>query len=336
MEDSSYKFQKLKGSSNWEIWSLRASAVLAQRGYIEAMTPATKTQPEAPNTNQTNLDAAQLAALNATQQAYQEQLEQYQQYTQKRQAQSFQAASLIRLMIEDGPLLQTRNINDAEQLWNRLMVLYQPSGFSSEFLISRELFSTTLGGCKGSIEDYLTRIRQLTDELSARNLAIPNKVIAAYTLSNLGPEWENTVAIISQTYRSQNGDIDLTALFSQLIDESRRRKALYHLDEMVMTTQNRPIRPKCPHCRMTNHTAEKCWIKHPHLRPKKAKKPQKGDQLVNNQLAYRDQSESRDQPVYMAEEEQEIALHSSTPEDIGTWYLDSAATSHISAYKGLF
>jgi hypothetical protein len=121
-------------------------------------------------------------------------------------------------------------------LWKHLQALYLPNGFSSEFLISRDLFSTTLSGCKGSIEDYLTRIRRLTDQLSAKNLAIPNKVIAAYTLSNLGPQWENTVAIISQAYRSQSGDIDLLALSSQLLDESRRREAIQPPDEMVMTT----------------------------------------------------------------------------------------------------
>jgi hypothetical protein len=232
-------------------------------------------------------------------------------------------------MLEDGPLLQTRNFNDSLLLWKQLEALYQPKGFSSEFLISRDLFSTTLTGCKGSIEDYLTRIRRLTDELAAKDLAIPNKVIAAYTLSNLGPGWENTVAIISQTYRSQPGDIDLLALSSQLIDESRRREAIQSPDEMVMTTQarpNKPIRPLCPHCKKGGHQPEKCWFKHTQPQPRKAKSE-----------PYRAQNNQPDIPtreVYIAEEE--IALHSSIPEDIGTWYLDSAATSHISAYKSLF
>jgi hypothetical protein len=230
-------------------------------------------------------------------------------------------------MLEDGPLLLTKNFNDSMLLWEQLQALYQTNGFSSEFLISRDLFSTTLAGCKGSIEDYLNRIRRLTDELAARNLAIPNKVIAAYTLSNLGPEWENTVAIISQTFRSQQGDIDLLALFSQLIDESRRRQALHYPVEMVMTSQARPkkpIRPTCYHCNKVGHKADKCWIKHPHLQ---AKKP--------NTEPYKARDQQRPaKEVYIAEEE--IALHSSIPEDIGTWYLDSAATSHISAYKGLF
>jgi LTR polyprotein gag-polypeptide-like protein len=314
MDSSSYKFPKLKGSVNWDIWSIRASAVLTQKGYIEVMGLATGPPTQPATLDLKSTDPEQVKAC----QAYQALQREYQTYLANREIQSYQAASLIRLMLEDGPLLQTRNINDVYTLWVRLQALYEPTGFSSEFLLSRELFSTTLARCNGSIEAYLTKIRRLTDELAAKQLTIPNKVIAAYTLSNLGPEWENTVAIISQTYRSQNGDIDLIALFSQLADESRRRQAQIQPDEMAMTAQNRLQRPKCPHCKKGRHPPKKCWVKYPHLMPKEAKEPQKEPQ----------------KEAYIAEEE--IALHSSISEDIGTWYLDSAATSHISAYKGLF
>ena len=117
--------------------------------------------------------------------------------TAQRQEQSLKAAALIRLALDDGPLLQTRHFTDAIGLWNALKSLYEPKGFSSEFLICKELFSTTLAKCGHSIEAYLTKVKRLTDDLTARNLTIPNKVIAAYILNNLSPEYENTIAIIS-------------------------------------------------------------------------------------------------------------------------------------------
>jgi hypothetical protein len=101
---------------------------------------------------------------------------------------------------------------------------------------------------------------------------------------------------------------------------------------MVMTTQARPIKPirptkpKCSYCKKTGHTADKCWKKHPHLDPQKQAKTE-----LNTA---RNQPDRPSREAYVAEEE--IALHSSIPEHIGTWYLDSAATSHISAYKELF
>ena len=331
MDSSSLKFPKLKGSTNWDIWSLRASAALTQKGYIDVMRPSNNIPPLQPALQAVQGDIDQQAQIqqanSEAQNTYQVQYRAYEAYNAQRETQSYQAAALIRLLLEDGPLLQTRNINDALQLWNRLEALYEPKGFSSEFLTSRELFTTTLTRCNGSIEAYLTRIKRLTDELAARKLPIPSKVIAAYTLSNLGPEWENTVAIISQSYRTHEGpEIDLVALFGQLVDESRRRQARDPSDEMVMATQAKPSKAKCPHCKKGGHPPEKCWFKNLHLRSRKgnAVPQRRGEQLDNGTTK-----------AYITEEE-EIILHSTIPESIGTWYLDSAATSHISAYKDLF
>jgi gag-polypeptide of LTR copia-type len=194
MDTTSYKFPKLKGSSNYDLWSIRAQAFIVDRGHYKAVT---------------SLDSSE--------------------------EEKIKICATLRLLLEDEPLIQTKNINDPATLWQRLKTLYGSTGFSSEFLISKELFSTTLSQ-SGSIEAYLTQIVRLTNELQARNLAIPNKVIAAYALSNLTPEWENTVAIISQSYRNQKEDIDLAQLFGQLIDEGRRRQARIADTEMAMTS----------------------------------------------------------------------------------------------------
>src|SRR5882757_10091679 len=57
---------------------------------------------------------------------------------------SLKASAIIRLSLEDGPLIQVKGITDAIIIWNRLRTLYEPKGFSSEFLLSKELFLTTL------------------------------------------------------------------------------------------------------------------------------------------------------------------------------------------------
>ena len=43
---------------------------------------------------------------------------------------STKAASIIRLALEDGPLIQTRGIDSATVLWDTLKALYEPQGFS--------------------------------------------------------------------------------------------------------------------------------------------------------------------------------------------------------------
>lgn len=237
------KFPKLKGSTNYEIWSIRMEAVLTEKDYLDVMTSIDLSQYH---------DEAIVKELLA-----------------KRSERSYRAAAIIRLSLEDGPLIQTRGINDALTLWERLKALYEPKGFSSEFLISKELFNTTLAKSGNSMESYLTTVKRLTDDLATRNLAIPNKVIAAYTLNNLTAEYENTVAVISQTYRLETGEIDLTMLFSQLVDESRRISAKEPTEMALNTTGNqstdknssvkrkkRAIR--CYKCSGLGHIAKEC------------------------------------------------------------------------------
>jgi len=240
---------------------------------------------------------------------------------------SLKASAIIRLSLEDGPLIQVKGITDAIIIWNRLRTLYEPKGFSSEFLLSKELFSTTLAKQGYSMEGYLTRITRLTSDLAARGLIIPNKVIAAYTLSNLSSEYEYTVAIISQSFRGipTSQDIDLIELFGQLVDESRRQKGK-EPQEVAMASGTKPINAtskKCSFCHKGGHSVEKCWKKHPE------QKPQKG------QLAKGSGSKQNEEISLNTEEEYALSSFSDYMNP-STWLLDSGASRHITAYKENF
>ena len=88
------------------------------------------------------------------------------------------ALANIRLIIKDGPLLQIRHSETALEAWKLLKNLYSPKGFSLEFLIYKELFKTTLSKYS-SIEEYLNKVKQLTDQLKAKGIELPNQVIIA-------------------------------------------------------------------------------------------------------------------------------------------------------------
>ena len=302
MGDSILKISRLQGSSNWELWAIRMEAVLTEKGYYNVMIPATEPIAE-----------ADLILRNDR---------------------AKRALAYIRLALSDGPLLQTRNIIDPCILWNTLKTLYEPKGFSSEFLLCKQLFETTLAKTGNSIENYINRIKRLTDDLSARNIEIPTKVIAAWTLNNLTPEFESTVAMISQQFRNSQSEIVLDNLFAHLIDESRRLKSK-EPDEMALTSQKSEYRnnqksdanksnKKCKYCKKSGHFESDCWKKYPDLTPDWAKvktgaKPNTG----NN-----------------ATEKDEITLISQNHAMISTnqneWILDSAATSHICAERTMF
>ena len=314
--DSVFKIPKLKGSTNYDIWAIRIKALLTEKDFYHVFT----------------VDIPQ--------------------NTSEYQQASVKASAIIRLTLEDSPLVQTQYIEDANQLWNQLKTLYEPRGFSSEFLICRELFNTTLSKCNNSMEAYLTKIRRYTDQLMAKNLTIPAKVIAAYTLSNLTPEYEATVAIISQSLRTSTTDVDLLQLFGQLVDESRRVKYRDENTEMAMPlTKNKAKNDsKCAHCSKLGHTEEKCWKKYPELKKirilaknsqKQTRKPQLKDQYQDNdgELALTTWTNTLNQsiptlkPTVNSETSRLLGLAVNDP---GVWYLDSGATTHICANKALF
>jgi hypothetical protein len=105
-------------------------AVLTEKGYYDVMTPTDGMELDNPTPEQ---HAASL----------------------KRQTRAKKAIAYIRLALSDGPLLQTRNITDPYLLWSKLKALYELKGFSSEFLIYKELFETTLSRLGNFIKNYL-------------------------------------------------------------------------------------------------------------------------------------------------------------------------------------
>jgi hypothetical protein len=305
-DNSLFRFPRLKGSQNWEFWALRMEAYIIDKGYESALYPVVPYD-----------------ELTGTKQDYEV-------YLRDRETKSLKASALIRLAVEDGPLIQLKGLKSAIAIWDRLKDLYEPKGFSSEFLVCKELFSTTLARCGNSIETYLNRIKRLSDELASRNLAIPSKVIVAYALNNLTREYEHTVAIITQNLRTNSDkEVELNAIFSYLIDEARRLKSL-EPQEMAMSTntKNTQKKPKCSYCKKPGHTPEKCWKKNPHLKPKKAKNSEKPQEQPEQALITQEKGQ-------LAKNE-EFALLTTDVYDQNTWILDSGTSKHICAYKALF
>ena len=102
--------------------------------------------------------------------------------------------------------------------------LYSSKGFSSEFLIFKEFFDTTLASYSNQIELYTNILKRLSNDLLARKLEIPKKLIIAWALNHLTPEYDNFVSNITQSLRLEidQNRLNLESLFSNLIDESRR------------------------------------------------------------------------------------------------------------------
>ena len=127
MADTIFKIPKLKGSSNYEIWAIKIEAILIKEGFFRFL-------------SNRNLELNEEA---------------------------IKATSLIRLSLEDGPLLQTKNITNPYELWESLKNLYMAKGFSSNFILCKELINTTLTKSK-DIESYIYNFKKLINNLASK------------------------------------------------------------------------------------------------------------------------------------------------------------------------
>lgn len=166
MSDStSYKIPKLKGSSNYDIWALRIAAILSEKDLEFVMK------------NQDLGDDLEL------------------------EKQNNKACAIIKLSLEDGPLIQTQYITSSFLLWTRLEELYLSKGFSSDYLLSRELINNTLANNNNNLEVYVNNFRRTLNQLEAKKIKLPIKFTVALLLNNLNKNYENIVAIITQNIR---------------------------------------------------------------------------------------------------------------------------------------
>jgi len=243
MEGNKVTIPKLLGQSNYELWSLRMRAILVEKNlgsFILNTLPITAT---------TTIE--EKVALETS---------------------SNRTLALIQLSLADGPLLQVRNITTPIETWITLKNLYSPKGFSSEFLLYKELQSTTLS-TSNNIEDYLNTIKRIIDDLTSRDIILPSRIILAHILNNLTPDFENFTATITQNLRLNN-TLDLETLYSNLIDESKRLEDKENITTTLNTRNTRDTRNTsntsyrvCPHCSRSGHSKDKCWSKYPDKRP---------------------------------------------------------------------
>jgi len=90
------------------------------------------------------------------------------------------------------------------------------------------------------MEEYLNKVKQLTDQLKAKGIELPSQVIVAWVLNNLTSPYEGFVTMVTQSYRTNSSTINLENLFSNLLDESRRQVSKDQEIALVTGSRRRP------------------------------------------------------------------------------------------------
>lgn len=189
--------------------------------------------------------------------------------TEENYAKSVDALAEIRLLLEDGPLLQVKHLTTAKQAWDFLKNHFNSSGFTSDFLLLRELLEGSYLALP--MEDYLNKLKEITDELSAREISLPEPFIIAFLLHNLGEEYSNYTTSVIQALRSNPKSYNFESLSASLLDESKRlettKDIIGHLRTKKPWKKNKRAL-KCSYCKLPGHLDKDCYFLHPNKAPK--------------------------------------------------------------------
>jgi hypothetical protein len=193
MADTVFKIPKLKGSQNFDIWSLRIESIITKEGFLDFILEDYSSSEQYREQKANLVEPTKLTELDVR---------------------ASKVTSLIRLSLEDGPLLQTRFIKNPYTLYNTLKNLYCAQGFNSEFILSKELINTTINTYKGNLELYINAFKRILNNLEAKGINLPSNFTAALLLNNLNKDYEYIVTIITQTIRVNNSAINIDSLIA--------------------------------------------------------------------------------------------------------------------------
>ena len=237
---------KLKGSQNYIPWSIRARATLIKEDLISAIKEDTSLVDEKVNEK---------------------------------------ALAWIQLLCEDGPILYIKDISSAKEAWDKLQDLYNPKGFTTEFLVLREFFNSSLED-HNSMEEYLNHIKNLVDDLKGKDIILPNQVVIAWVLNSLSSEYNGFISNITQALRNDPKSYTIETLFSSLLDEARGKESNSNSNKLLAITnkgkgksyKNLPKKGKyCGYCKLTSHSTDNCYFLFPNKAPKTWKVNKKGN-----------------------------------------------------------
>jgi len=223
---------KLKGTENFMIWQMRCHALLTKDGYLKA------------------ISATSNGTISCT------------------GDQNDKALAVIRINVEDSPLLTIKNCSTAIEAWEKLENTYNPKGFTTEYLLLKQFFSLSHTSCD-NMEEYLHKVSVLYTDLKTKGVELPHQAVIAWVLFSLDDSYSAFTAAIIQDLRKNAEAYNLESLASALIDEARGKEE----NKVLFVRTKKPWKQAstkgkyCDNCNIAGHTSDDCFYLHPNKAP---------------------------------------------------------------------
>ena len=250
------------------------------------------------------------------------------------------AQATIGLSLSDDMLENVRDVSSAKDMWNCIKNVFERHTLLNKLSARRKFYTATMADNEPILK-FSNRIRQLASTLKNMSVPISESEMAMALLNGLPDEYHSLISALD-TIDSDGRELSWDHVKSRVLQEEQRinartRKAQEKSDAAALVTANpsnlplpapsckncrrRPPRqrPFCNHCNRHGHVESKCFIKHPHLNPRK------------KSAFIASQGDEDPAVCLMAKYES-----SNTPSNSGDWFVDSACSIHMTYDKSLF
>ena len=125
--------------------------------------------------------------------------------------------AVLKLIVDDGPLNHIRRSKTLGSAWVTLKSLYDKEGFSSLFILIKQFIGMPCK--KDQVNTYLSNIRQVIDNLEAKNVKLPIPFVTAWVLERLDKSYNDFKTTIYSEFRNNKKAYTLETLSSHILDE---------------------------------------------------------------------------------------------------------------------
>lgn len=207
------------------------------------------------------------------------------------------ALARIALAVQPSVIPHIRNAMSAHEAWSSLEKAYEDRGLCRRLGLLRTLFATKLDE-SGSMEIYINKITELSQQLSEIGSPLEDDFVAVIMLSGLTSDFEPLIMAM------ENSNVKLSSeiVKGKLLQENIRRCDKNETASALYTRKQ----PRCYRCKKVGHIIKDC--------PKPAQKKTVKDKTDNSKAFL-------------------IALSANIKR--GQWYIDSGATGHMCSEKSI-
>ena len=246
------------------------------------------------------------------------------------------AKAKIILSVDPVNYIHIQNSAIPKEAWENLQTAFEDSGLTRRVSLLRDLSTTQLQNYV-STEEYVNRIMSTAHKLNSLNFEVKDEWIGTLLLAGLPDDYRPMIMGLENSGIPITGDSIKTKLL-QDIQHNASGKGNEN-DSALFVNRNggnnrksgktsnfnnqEPKGPRCFACNKHGHFARNC---------KNSSKKSRHNLQSSNQWKANDSDSSTKEKSYKAF----FALSVQNKVELGSWYVDSGASSHMSHNKAMF